>query len=159
MGWCRQTCEKPKHTERGQPKHEEVFILSLSQPVAVTVLLQLAKTQGQEEEFDECMKRIPEITSLMCSGNNKEKSVLVNTVCVRTEVLHLHPVWKGRLRREHSAVSFRLTVLVLNSMQVSFAGRTNNGGIRTLNQGLQMLWEMAGSGAAWGLGHRAVIIP
>ena len=95
----------------------------------------------------------------MCSGNNKERSVPVNTVCVRTEVLHLHPVWKGRLRREHSAVSLRPAVLVLSSTQVSSAGRTSNGGIRTLSQGSQMLWEVPGSGAARGLGHGAAIIP
>lgn len=43
--------------------------------------LQLARNLEEEgEEFDNCMKRSPEIKFLMCFVNNFKKSVLVNIV-------------------------------------------------------------------------------
>ena len=48
-----------------------MVILSLSQLAVVTVLLQLAKTQGHiGEELDEGMKMVAEKISLLCSGNS-----------------------------------------------------------------------------------------
>ena len=52
-----------------------------SSATVAAVLLQLAETQGQEEEFDECMKRIPE-RNPSCALETIKKGLSQSTQCV-----------------------------------------------------------------------------
>lgn len=102
MGRCGQTCENPPCTAQVSPN-----MMSRTQPqlagASDTVLLQLVKNLGEaKEEFDKCMERSPEIKVLMCSVGNV-KSVLVNMVCVRTDISLLHPDRKGRFQMHRSS--------------------------------------------------------